>query len=683
MENTENYVDAEFQTEYEYASRVTEILLRQIEEENMSLVQRREKVVDDRRYFADYFNEMKEDERNDWLQNEHSNLKSYDISKTELAKLARQLSEPYFACVDFAEDGKEAKKIYIGVGNVMHDFKLYVYDWRAPVASLYYECETGRSEYVAPCGTVCGEVLSKKKFTFQNGRLVNVAEINMPSDDEFLVSVLKKHADGKMKTIIDSLQKEQNRIVRDFIDGVHVIQGCAGSGKTSVALHKIAYIMYSFREKLKNSDILILSPNRVFSSYIANVLPDLGEDNVTQMTQESFIKLITEDCGLKYADRARSTERILITMDEDLIRSARFKNSGLFKQIMDKYCMYFEKNCFMPEPLFLDEEGDEFISEEDLEFLFYSEFDTAEVLQRPQLMIKYIARKNRIKDPAVIDELENQLYNMITTCNISHIYSDMFNDSAFFESLPDEMKSEAGNLSKYQVFPYTWEDGCAVAYLRIKLAGLEKPDNVFYFFADEAQDLSPIMLAVIKSAYGNSDMLFAGDNAQNVFCCGDDYAENIKNIFSSKHFKKYNLNTNYRSTAEIAEFACDVSGMPRDVSCIRRGSAPEVIKRSEGRTLAEYVQDWILKSEASGCVTGAVICASAAEADNLSIEVQFPENMSMDVRFLPVYIAKGLEYDSVLVINENDSMKKKDAVLGTNMLYTACTRALHELTVIA
>ncbi len=679
-----DFEDRELKKEFDYAAEVTGIILRKIEQENDKLAERREKVVDDRKYFSDYFNEMKEDERNDWLQSEHSNIKSYDMSKTELTKLARQLGEPYFACVDFKENGKPTgKKFYIGVGNLMHDFKLYVYDWRAPVSSLYYECEVGEGEYTAPCGVVSGEIVSKKKFTFENGRLTNVSNINMPSDDEFLAGILAKHADGKMKIIIDSLQKEQNRIVRDFIDGANVIEGCAGSGKTSVALHKIAYIMYSFRDRLKNSDIVILSPNNMFLSYIANVLPDLGEDNVNQMTQESFIKLIAEECGISYSDRAMSMERMLSTMDKGLINAMRFKNSKLFKKVIDKYFTYFERTCFKAENLFLDQEGDEYISAEDLDFLFHTEFEDAEVLRRPQLMVKYIAKKNRIKDQDVLEELENQLYSMITACDFEQIYAGFYNDNDFYESLNDEIKAETGSLSQYQILPYTWEDGCALAYLRIKLAGMERPENVFYFFADEAQDLSPVMLAVIKAAYGSADLLFAGDNAQNVFCCGEAYSENIKEIFAGKHFKKYKLLTNYRSTKEIAEFACEISELPKDITCIRGGEKPEVIDLSTtGKELAEEVSAWIERMEEKGHITAAVICSSKTEADNLAIDVQLPYDLKMDLRFLPVYVAKGLEYDCVLVVNPNNSMKEKDKVLGTNMLYTACTRALHDLTVV-
>ena len=679
--NGDTRKDAEFQKELEYAELVTDILLKKIDSENGLLEMRREKVLGDRQYFMDYFNELKEDERNDWLQTEHSNLKSYDISKTELAKLAKQLGEPYFACVDFQEEGKTLqKKVYIGVGNIMHDCKLYVYDWRAPVSSLYYECEVGEGEYTAPCGVVKGTVTGKKKFSFRNGRLVSVTDINMPSDDDFLIEILSKHADGRMKTIIDSLQKEQNRIVRDFINGVNIIQGCAGSGKTSVALHKIAYIMYSFRDRLKDSDIVILSPNNVFSSYISNVLPDLGEENVTQMTQERFIKLITEDCGISYSDRAMTMERILASDDETLVKAMKFKNSDTFKTVLDEYCKYFERTCFVPQPLFLDADGDEFISEEDLDFLFHTEFQDESVLMRPQLMVKYISRKNRIKDQGVQEELENQLYGMMTTCDFRKIYADLYNDELFYNSLAEDVKEKAGELSQYQILPYTWEDGCAVAYLRVILAGLEQPENVFYFFADEAQDLSPVMLAVIKAAYGSADMLFAGDIAQNVFCCGEDYATVLKKTFPGKHYKKYELLTNYRSTAEIADFACGYTDIRKDVSCIRKGDAPCIIQ-GEGQ-LSEKVSSWIEEMNEKGYVTGAVICASKKEADNLAIEVQLPEVMNIDIKFLPAYIAKGLEYDCVLVVNENERMREKDALLGTNMLYTSCTRALHSLSVI-
>lgn len=423
-----------------------------------------------------------------------------------------------------------------------------------------------------------------------------------------------------------------------------------------------------------------MSPNSSFSSYIANVLPDLGEDNVSQLTQEELIKAIAYDCGFSYADRGTSFERVLASMDERLIAAMKLKNSRLFKRILDLYCKYFERTCFRPKPLFLDEDGDEFVTAEDLDFLFHSEFETSEVMKRPPLMVKYIARKNRIKDKDVLDELENQIYDMLSTCDFTQIYSGIYNDKAFFDSLDSEIKETVGEFGKYQVLPYAWEDGCAVAYLRIILAGLEQPENVFYFFADEAQDLSPVMLGVIKAAYGSADMLFAGDFAQNVFCCGEDYTESIKYNFVGKHYKKYELSVNYRSTKEISDFAGSEAGFERDISCIRRGPEPELIRASGN--VAEQVSEWIKRMDEMGFVSAAVICTSRVEADNLAIDTVLPCHMKLNVRFLPVYIAKGLEYDCVLVINKDGEMRSKDKILNTNMLYTAYTRAMHCLAVI-
>ena len=682
----------EFDSEVAHSEEIVSVILNQMKAMAETIDSQKEDVLRDRQYFIDFFREMHADERNDWLQYEHSNLTKYDKSQQNLRKLSKQLASPYFGKVIFNDGGRE-KVYYIGIYSLFNDYLPVIIDWRAPVSSLYYESEPGEASYTAKAGEKKGLLTQKRRFAWTDGVLTAAQNINMPSDDEFLREILAENASDRLKVIASSLQKDQNKIIRDMIDGVHIIAGCAGSGKSSVAMHKIAYIMYSQRDRIAGRDIVVLSPNNSFSAYISHILPDLGEDNVVSMTQEQFIRDILDGRNIKYSERENSIERMLADEEGKLVETVKFKNSAKFLELLNKYIVYYESHCFKAADI-IYQTGDsggakEYkIRAEDLDFLFNVELSGLPVATRLNSLGDIIITKNHILDEEAIRQIRSSIESMVQAVTDEAIYRGFYTNRDFAEYLGPEYAEITAKFDEFNTPVLMFEDAVAIAYLVTKINDPSEDANVFYLFCDEAQDLSPVMLSIIKERYDRANMLFAGDIAQNVFANSDDYADLIKSTFKGKNFKKYELNVNYRSTKQISEFAKARTGRENEISCVRDGTEPTVINVSdgEGDTYANTVTElnkWLKKTAESDYARCCVVTASDSEGKKLLEAADIPADLPRGkISFMPVYLAKGLEFDSVLLLNVGGSMVESDAKLGTNMFYTAATRAMHELTVL-
>ncbi|MBP1588100.1 MAG: hypothetical protein ILO53_06860, partial [Clostridia bacterium] len=507
MESNTKITKQEFEEELLHAEQTTADIIELLKNEVEIRDEQAKNVTDDREYFIDYFREMHQDEREDWLQFEHYKLKRYDKSVQTIQKLGRQLNQPYFGKVGFKEERKDERKFYIGIYSLMKDFVPVIIDWRAPICSLYYESEPGEASYVPASGEKKGLLTEKKRFTFRDGHLASAANINLPSDDEFLHEILSENASDHLKVIVASLQKDQNRIVRDFVDGVHIIAGCAGSGKSSVAMHKIAFIMYSFRDKLKDKDIVVLSPNSIFSAYISHILPDLGEENVNSLTQEELIENILLPYNISYSKRDNSMERMLTDEGFSVSDSVKFKNSSLFMKLLDRYASYYATHCFHAEDLEYEDGNDSGVREyrikkEDLDYLFHVTFEEVPVTGRIEAMVSRIIVKNHISNEDTVASIRQSLEAMMSDISFEEIYRGMFTSEDFREFIPADMAAGLGDYEKHLLPVLGWEDAVGMAYLVTRLAGANDEKNIFYLFCDEAQDLSPAMLGIIKACYG-------------------------------------------------------------------------------------------------------------------------------------------------------------------------------------
>lgn len=650
------------QQEQEYAALAKEAISGCTQKELARLQEKREHILDERKYFIDYFYELKEDEKRDLLENEYLDTKTYENTLTELARLSKQMQEPYFARFDFIEEGEASTdKYYVGIHTVTDPKtgRIMIYDWRAPVSSLYYEYEPGQASYKAPGGNVAGELKLKRRYVFRKGELKSFSDISMPSDDELLTEVLSQKSETHMKTILQTIQKEQHRIIRDYIEGVSVIQGCPGSGKSSVALHKAAYVLYCFREKLKTQRIAVISPNAVFAEYISSVLPDLGEENVDTLLAEDILSACLEgEDDVRYTDRAATTELYIQGSRPDV----QYKSSEAFRQRILDYVKELESSIFIAADLYM-EDGRLCMSAADIDRIFYEELKGIPLLKRTGSLTDYICEKKNFTSYDLKEYVAGEIDGMLKSKYISELYRLMFDE----DSRPAT---------------FIWEDGCAMALLKILLKGIETEYSVFYLIADEAQDFSPVFLEIINRRFRGSNMLFVGDEDQLVFENSGDYRSDIQRIITKKPFREYGLTTNYRSTAQIMDFALKIMGRNNDDSscslCVRQGEVPEVLQVGR-ENMANAVSDYICSIYEHGYENVAVLCKSADECTEIRTSLKLPlkvEN-NINLKILPVYMAKGLEFDAVAIWDVCAEKYHKDN--DRNILYTAVTRAMHNV----
>ena len=677
--------------ERRYAERVREIIRDRIAEELKLSGKRKQDILEQRKYFSDYFAELKDDEKKDLLDNEALDTRQYLKSRALITRLARQEQDPYFAGFDFEFDGDpdDVLKGYISLQTLRdpETDEIVVFDWRAPVCSLYYESEPGDAHFDTPNGRQNGKLTGKRRYRFKKGKLLKVTQVHMPSDDDMLSEALSRNAGEHMRVIVESLQKEQHRIVRDHIDGVTVISGCAGSGKTSVALHKAAYILYGFRDRMKDSGLAIISPNDTFSEYISTVLPDLGEENIRTYLQEDLLNEVLEDIGdYDYVSRLDEAEMIgEFGLDGGqagggaLALCRKLKSSDEFRRLILKYADFLGKNIFDPAELTLTTDNEGKVSAETLYQMFYTVYSDLPLLRRNIEIRNELCRRYNITHDMNKEFILETLNGMLLDVSAPGLYREMFRNKAF--------AAECGtDLTPLSLRTDMFEDACAQAVLHMLLNEPVFEGSVFYLICDEAQDLSSIFLELLRRRFPGCNMLFVGDSDQAVFGNTGDFVERIKSIIPRRPFKRYVLGTNYRSTKEIVDFSSGILGLePGTISSVRSGEAPEVLTlhaagSKDGQAeLKAAVKTLCEGALARGHESLAVLTRTRAEAKTLTLELKETLEAFPDLRvyFLPVYLAKGLEFDEVAVWSADNEYYRSPE--GRLAYYTACTRALHRL----
>lgn len=675
--------------EREYAERTLKVI-RSCMDRELEIVQKRKgEILDERKYFMDYFAELKEDERNDLLSIEEMDTQNYLRSISYLARLGKQLKEPYFAGFEFApqDSSDDVLRCYLSIQTLRNpdSGEILTFDWRAPIASLYYEAEPGKASFAAPDGSVSGYLSCKRRYIFKEGVLQKCTEIAMPSDDEMLSEALSRHAGDHMHAIVETLQKEQHRIIRDHIEGITVISGCAGSGKSSVALHKAAYILYGFRARMKDSGLAIISPNDTFSEYISTVLPDLGEENIHTLLPEDVVsegltgiesfpfKTRLEEAemigeyGLTSADAAEDEAWTVYTKAMGICREA--KSQEAFRALIIQYVQYLRNHIFEPETLSLTAEMEGTVAPDVLQDLFYSVYSETPLLSRTAEITKFICGRYDVRKEENKEFIQQSLDGMMLGVSAPALYRRMYRDAAF-------QKETGMDFAPLTFGCDLFEDACAVAVLNMMLAEPEIPGSIFYLICDEAQDFTPIFLEVLRHRYRGCDMMFVGDRDQLVFENSGRFEEDIRRILPRRPLRRYELTTNYRSTREIVAYAAGILGRnPADYGSVRKGEEPKI----SSRDLPEVVEEM----HRFGMESLGVLTRTRKEALELAAKTRIPLTIEKDMRvhFLPVYLAKGLEFDGVIVWNSEDAYYKTEK--GRFVLYTACTRAMHRLVLLS
>ncbi|WP_312025059.1 RNA polymerase recycling motor HelD [Listeria booriae] len=657
-------------------------------------------------------------------------------------QILRKLKDsPYFARVDFTpDDTNETTPIYIGIAGLSNETEddYLIYDWRAPISSMYYDFSPGPAEYASMEKIISGTMDLKRQFIIRHGELQSMFDTNVAIGDELLKEVLGNNASDKMKNIVATIQKEQNQIIRNVKNNYLIVQGVAGSGKTSVALQRAAYLLYHYKEELNNDNMLLFSPNPLFSSYIASVLPDLGETSIQQLTFQAYVE---KRLGKHLAIESPFSQMEYLLTTEDLARKAgiRFKASLAFKEYIDQYAEQLSTGGLVFKNIAL--RGNVIISKEAIGAYFYSLDHTISIPNRMSMTkdwlleeLAFLEKEERdkdwVRDEAELLDIEDytEVYHdlqdnaeddtfddfdkelKILTAKIARkyfrkiraavsklkflhvtaLYKKLFDVQADDATLPENWDAVCVyTLESLRQKELLYEDTSPYMYLEDKLTRLKTNTQIKHLFIDEAQDYSPFQFFVLQQLFPSARMTVLGDIHQAIYM----HTLNSATLFSGEEVQtdnteKIELHKSYRSTRQIVDFTrhllvADLAIEPFE----RDGEKPSFVLCMDGQE-----RDAKLRHTLSGLVgkeygTIAVICKTAAEsaaiyellspAFDVQLATEHSYSYDSGIIVLPAYLAKGIEFDAVIIPDASAHNYEKS--FEQNLFYTACTRAMHEL----
>lgn len=658
-----------------------------------------------------------------------------DMKKIHIRNLKTSVNKPYFARIDFTsdEDGK-VSTVYIGKNGVIKNTDIIVTDWRAPISSLYYDAEIGRCSFEAPNGTISGNMSLKRQFEIELGELQEYFDVDLVSNDELLQKYLNSNNDARLKSIVSTIQKEQNDVIRKKIFDNIIIQGVAGSGKTTVALHRIAYLVYNYMKTIKQNQYLVIGPNPVFLKYIKSVLPDLDVSGVEQCTFEQFAqKYIDENISVNSSDK-KVIDNIEGKNNSDV---DKFKCSIKYKKMIDKFLkIYFysitSKSLMLgnfeviPQNIMREIfEGTEEVYSKDLNNKIEITIDR---------LCKYIednydfitSRYNNYSfelfKNVQTDEEKNKMRNMFSkdrtelSKNCRSILRKYFNKSKvstiklyklFISSINDYDIYNYNNISELKRKTqkniknnsYDFEDLSALIYIKTALGLNKNYERIKHTVIDEAQDLGEFNFYVLKESLPASTFSIFGDLAQSIYDYrGINNWNEVNEVMFSGNGEIVNFNKSYRTTAEIMESADDVLdsiGLSRSDMVVRHGNPVQVSEIEDANNIPEYIAEKICEYKEKGYKTIAVISKTdllsnyinkALKMFGINIPNVTANDDLIDEKFrvctISNQLAKGLEFDAVILNNANEEIYSSNSSLDMKLLYVALTRALHELDIV-
>lgn len=599
----------------------------------------------------------------------------------KLQKIVEAKEKPYFARVDFKENESEAvEKIYIGKTSLIDDEsqKVLVVDWRAPIANLYYEERLGKAKYTCVDGIIEGKISLKRQYTIENGKLINMFDIDITTNDEFLQAFLGANADNRLKEIVSTIQVEQNRIIRADMWRPLIVQGVAGSGKTTIALHRIAYLIYNYEREFLPENFMIIAPSKFFLNYISEVLPELGVDKVKQTTFEEFAYEVLEkrydiiDINNKLSFIVENKSSC-INIDH-IIKEAEFKSSMNFKLALDEFLRDIEINIIPKEDFKL---GKVLIySYDEIQNLFLNEYKDLPFIKRLDEIKKHLNNRLKVKLEEVISNIQSEcdkrvnyikqkesdlekrkqmVSNLITkkdeyiekvkilsknliknyfakikTKKVEKYYEDFINSSIlkkyadqYYEGLYD-LINKSYKINKSQKL-YEIEDISALVYIKVIIFGLSEKIKVKHIVIDEAQDFSVFQLLMLKRIIKDSSFTILGDLAQGIHSYrGIKKWEDVSRIVFNDKCNFLTLEESYRTTIEIMNEANKVLNkiptlkFPPAKPVIRHGDKVEYIKKTSLEEISNDIDEKIERLKENGYKSFAIICKTLEECYNIS-----------------------------------------------------------------
>lgn len=689
----------------------------------------------------------------------------------------RLLPAPYFGRIDFQENGLDfSEQFYIGVSSFVDEdgLSFLIYDWRTPIASLYYDYSPGLASYITPAGPIEGTMELKRQFQIQNGQIQSMFDASETIGDELLQQVLGKGADSQMKSIVATIQKEQNAIIRNDKSRMLIVQGAAGSGKTSAALQRVAYLLYKHRQTIRADQIVLFSPNPLFTSYISTVLPELGEENMQQTTFQEYLDYWLGS-SLRPEDAFDQIEYVLTAQGEPgyeaRLRGIEYKASEAYLQALQNYGMwlgrqgmrfngirYRERDLITAERM-----REEFYSydhslplsnrvvllkewllnelallermervapwvQEELNYLDTEEYVEAfGMLHKEKELLdlaeQYAAARERVSNKRRGDEGDfdftqreedllrrrivkesfqplRKSVKQFSFVDVKGIYGQLFEDeSAYREKTngglvpplwPEICRQTKEMLLRSELFH---EDATPYLYVKELVEGVRTNTEIRYVFVDEGQDYSSFQYEYLKKLFPRARMTVLGDFGQAIYMQATSLAaadSPLVHLFGEDETSLVRLVRSYRSTREIVEFTKSMLPDGEEIVPFQRGGQKPLLTRQDGgeKRDAQILAD-IAALSAEGVGSIAVITKTAAESRKAyeSLRIQGGEALQLitketvgfekGVMVIPVYLAKGVEFDAVLVYDASSDAYGREN--ERKLLYTACTRAMHRL----
>lgn len=631
-----------------------------------------EKVLEFKKFLWDSHTEMDPSEMRTLMSNNDIEISIMMSRGAYLQKLYKVQNKPYFGSIIFDNPEDGLQNIYIGITHVEDNLDYYVHDWRSPICSLFYDYELGNTKYEAPGGTIEGIITKKRQYTIEDAKLLHIFDNEVNIDDELLQQVLATESSDKMKNIVNTIQKEQNQVIRNTSDKNLIVQGIAGSGKTSVALHRIAFLLYKI-DALNSKNVLIFSPNKVFSQYISNVLPELGEENTKETSIHDFLLSYLKE--FKEIETFSSFIESYYQKKNTYIDLTKYKLSDNIINDLNNYLEDLIKNTFFTYDII---SRDITITKDELNYLLKTRYNHFPLFKRIEVIAEKLCDWNYNGKYNKKKSVEKTLKNILS---INKDYINIYNN--FFNSKYSKIKTEDKQIKSKRYIKY--EDSTILIYIKTILEGIDYNTNILQVVIDEAQDYTLTQYLLLFKIFKNASFTILGDINQTI----NPYYKynNLNNILSILPSSKYiELLKTYRSSEEIIEYTNKILNLEH-VSAIRRNNNKPVIKRNNITNLKEQLIKDIndLKKEYKSI---AIITKTDEETnylyDLLSNDIiitkinQKSEEIVRDLVILPSYIAKGLEYDAVIIYTDINNYYTNDEKY---LFYVACTRSQHQLIV--
>lgn len=655
-------------------------------------------------YRKKYLEEYRDDEDKvvDYFDHEkYVKEEAYRIIDKRLKELTTLKESPYFGKITFTEENEGAEDLYIGRFGLTPEstYEPVIVDWRAPVSSLFYKGTLGDSSYISPEGEIKANLLGRRQLIVKKGELKGLFDSAVDVKDEILQMVLTSNSGEKLKDIVMTIQEEQDTIIRAPKNKVVVVNGVAGSGKTTIALHRISYLLYNNRKQLADK-VLILGPNDIFMDYISQVLPALGEEG--GIVQTTFQNFAIDEIGVK--ERVKGFSEYIeeaMTGNEKALEEYRYKSSRKFTELLDNTIEDMNKNYFKVQPVTFF--GEEIVSKEEIVELFTKYYGYMHLFRRSEKIKRILISKIKDKRDELVRELNAEVKEKIA--NLSEEEFEIEKNNLDFqrririrEIVRGVMDSRAeleswinheNPIALYKRITDTEELGymdlAGILYLMVKLQGKKYKREIKHVVIDEAQDYNLTQFKLIKELTGCKSYTIVGDSNQRLIKTDEEPAMlHLDELFGSA-VEEYSLNKSYRSTQQIMEYASKFLDEKTIVPLVRNGE-PVLEEEADSiedtvETLVSIIEDY----EEDGLENIAIITKDKEKLKEISnlikskVKVLTFDREDMIYNggkvLLPAYYAKGLEFDGVILLDDFDNTP--DLVK-----YIMCTRALHRLAVI-